>query len=118
MERAIGRDYGVLAFSIARRSKELAVRAAIGASGRDLVRLVTAHSLRLLAVGTACGVGGTFALSRVARAAGGGGGGMLDPSWPSFVIPVAIILGIVAFATWVPSRRALRLNLAVLLRST
>jgi putative ABC transport system permease protein len=110
--------YGVLAFSIARRSKELAVRAAIGASGRDLVRLVTAHSLRLLAVGTACGVGGTFALSRVARAAGGGGGGMLDPSWPSFVIPVAIILGIGALATWVPSRRVLRLNLAVLLRST
>src|SRR5262249_45455782 len=42
--------YGVLAFGITRRSRELAVRVAIGASSRDLVQLVTAHSFRLLAV--------------------------------------------------------------------
>jgi putative ABC transport system permease protein len=109
--------YGVLAFAIARRSKELAVRVAIGATGRDLVRLVTAHSLRLITLGTFCGVGATFALTRVARA-GGGGGSFFDPTWPAFVVPVLIILAIGVLATWIPSRRALRINPAMLLRTT
>ena len=86
---------------------------AIGASGRDLVRLVTAHSLRLVGVGLACGIGATFALSRVVRATGGEGR-MLDPNWPGFVIPVAIILAIGALATWIPSRRVLRIDPAIL----
>jgi ABC-type antimicrobial peptide transport system permease subunit len=109
--------YGVLAFAITRRSKELAVRVAIGASGRDIVRLVSAHSLRLTALGTFCGVGATFALARVARAAGGGGS-MFDPRWPAFAVPVLIIVGIGALATWFPSRRALKIDPAVLLRTT
>jgi putative ABC transport system permease protein len=109
--------YGVLAFAIARRSKELAVRVAIGASGRDVVRLVTAHSLRLVALGTFCGVGATFALTRVVRASGGGGS-FFDPDWPAFLVPVLIILAIGVVATWIPSRRALRINPAMLLRTT
>ena len=80
--------YGVLAFAIARRSKELALRVAIGASSREVVRLVTAHSVRLVAVGTIVGIGATFALGRIVRASGGGGS-FLDPRWPAFVIPVA-----------------------------
>jgi putative ABC transport system permease protein len=109
--------YGVLAFAIARRSKELAVRVAIGATGRDVVRLVTAHSLRLIALGTCCGIGAAFALTRIARAAGGGGS-VFDPGWTAFVVPVAIILVIGALATWIPSRRALRIDPAILLRTT
>ena len=109
--------YGVLAFAIARRSRELAVRVAIGATGRDLVRLVTAHSLRLVVLGTALAIGITFALSRIVRATGGAGG-VYDPDWPSFVVPVAIVAVIGAAATWIPSRRALRINPAVVLRNT
>jgi ABC-type antimicrobial peptide transport system permease subunit len=52
--------YGVLAFSIARRARELAVRVAIGASGWDLVRLVAAHTLRLVVVGCSIGIALTF----------------------------------------------------------
>jgi ABC-type antimicrobial peptide transport system permease subunit len=109
--------YGVLAFAIARRSKELALRVAIGASRRDIGRLVTAHSLRLVAAGTIVGIAATFALSRIVRASGGGGS-FLDPDWPAFVVPGLIIAAIGLIATWVPSRRALRINPAVLLRST
>jgi putative ABC transport system permease protein len=109
--------YGVLAFAIARRSRELAVRVAIGATGRDLVRLVTAHSLRLVVFGTTLGIGVTFALSRIVRASGGAGG-VYDPDWPSFVVPVAIVAVIGAAATWIPSRRALRINPAVVLRDS
>jgi putative ABC transport system permease protein len=109
--------YGVLAFAIARRSRELAVRVAVGATARDLVRLVSAHSLRLVGLGTTLGVGVTFALSRVVRASGGGGG-VYDPDWPSFVVPIAIVAAIGAAATWIPSRRALRINPAVVLRDS
>jgi predicted permease len=109
--------YGVLAFAITRRSKELAVRVAIGATGRDVVRLVSAHSLRLIALGTFLGVGATFALTRIARAAGGAGS-VFDPGWSAFAVPVLIILAIGALATWIPSRRALKINPAVLLRTT
>ena len=109
--------YGVLAFAIARRSKELALRVAIGASNRDIVRLVTAHSLRLVSAGTLIGIGATFALSRIVRASGGGES-FLDPGWPAFIIPALIIASIGLIATWVPSRRALRINPAVLLRTT
>jgi ABC-type antimicrobial peptide transport system permease subunit len=42
----------------------------------------------------------------------------MDPDWPAFAIPVLIILGIGALATWIPSRRALTINPADLLRTT
>src|SRR5262249_46910360 len=109
--------YGVLAFAIARRSRELAVRVAIGATGRDLVRLVSAHSLRLVGIGTALGIGLTFALSRVVRASGGAGG-VYDPDFTSFVVPIVIVAVIGAAATWIPSRRALTIDPAAILRDS
>ena len=109
--------YGVLAFAIARRSKELALRIAIGASARDLIRLVAAHSLRLVAIGTVLGIAAMFGLTQIVRA-GGGAGSPFDPAWPAFAIPVAIVVAIGALATWIPSRRAMRINPAILLRTT
>jgi predicted permease len=108
--------YGVLAFAITRRSKELAVRVAIGATGRDLVWLVTSHTLRLVAIGTVLGIGITYGLMRVMRAAGGGGS-VFDPRWPAFATPVLVVIVIGFLATWMPSRRVLKLNPAMLLRT-
>jgi putative ABC transport system permease protein len=108
--------YAVLSFAITRRSREIAVRVAIGASRRDQVRLVAMHSLRLLALGSACGIGFTFALSRIARASGGGGS-LYDPPWVAFVLPVLLVLLAGMLATWIPTRRVLRINPAVLLRT-
>jgi predicted permease len=108
--------YAVLAFAVTRRSKEFAVRMAIGATTLDLLRAVTGHSIRLLVVGTSLGIATTFALSRVVRAMGGAGSFLDTPAWPAFIIPAAIIAVVSALATWVPSRRALRLDPATLLR--
>jgi putative ABC transport system permease protein len=108
--------YGVLAFAIARRSRELAVRLAIGATRQDVVRLVTAQALRLVAAGSTLGIAVTFGLSRIVRA-GGGGGSVFDPSLAAFVIPVVIVLAVSLLATWIPSRRALRIDPARLLRT-
>ncbi|HEV3057926.1 MAG TPA: ABC transporter permease [Vicinamibacterales bacterium] len=109
--------YGVLAFAIARRSRELAVRVAIGATGRDLLRLVTAQSARLIVTGIALGIGLTFALSRIVRASGGAGS-IYDPDWPAFAAPVLIVAAIGGLATLVPSRRAMRIDPAAILRDS
>jgi putative ABC transport system permease protein len=108
--------YGVLAFAVSRRSRELAVRVALGAARGNQIQLVMAHSLRLVLIGSACGVGLTFGLSRLVRAAGGEGS-LYDPPWPAFVIPVAIVIVVAALATWIPTRRALRVNPAQLLKA-
>jgi putative ABC transport system permease protein len=107
--------YGVLAFAIARRSRELAVRVAVGASARDVVRLVTAHTARLIATGSTLGLLLMFGLSRLVRA-GGGAGSIWDPALYSFVVPVVVVVVVGAVATWIPSRRALKIDPVVLLR--
>jgi predicted permease len=109
--------YGVLAFAISRRSREIAIRIAIGAARGNQIRLVLAQSLRLVLIGSACGIALTFALSRLVRATGGGGS-LFDPPWPAFVIPVVIVALAAALATWIPTRRALRVNPASLLKAT
>ncbi len=108
--------YGVLAFAVSRRSRELAIRVAIGAERGNQIRLVMAHSLRLVVVGATFGTALTFGLSRLVRAAGGAGS-LYDPPWPAFVIPVAIVMIVAALATWIPARRALRINPALLLKA-
>jgi predicted permease len=109
--------YGVLAFAVARRSRELAVRMAIGATAGNLVTLISAQSLRLVGIGASLGIAMTFALSRIVRAAGGAGS-LYDPPVQAFVAPVVIVLVIGVIATWVPSRRARKIDPAVLLRIT
>jgi ABC-type antimicrobial peptide transport system permease subunit len=109
--------YGVLAFAVSRRSRELALRMAIGAARGDQIRLVMMHSLRLVSIGSAFGSALTFGLSRMVRAAGGAGS-IYDPAWPAFVIPLLIVTVVAALATWIPTRRALRVDPALLLKAT
>jgi hypothetical protein len=58
-----------------------------------------------------------YALTRAMRAAGGGGS-VFGPNWAAFTVPVLIVVVIGSLATWIPSRRALRIDPAVLLRTT
>jgi predicted permease len=107
--------YGVLAFSIARRSRELAVRVAVGASRRHLMALVMTQSLRLLAIGITAGIAATFGLSRLVRASGGAGS-LYDPPLQAFIVPIVTILVIGLISTWIPARRAAKIDPVVLLR--
>jgi predicted permease len=108
--------YGVLAFAIVRRARELAVRVAVGATGRDLRRLVMAHTARLVVIGALIGVAITFGLTRIVRSRGGAGG-VFDPSVNSFLVPVLILFAIGLLASWLPARRAQRIDPVVLLRN-
>jgi putative ABC transport system permease protein len=106
-----GGVYGVLAFAVARRGRELAVRVAVGARGRDLVGLVVKDMLRLTAVGLGLGVGLTFALTRVLRS-----GGVLDPAPLAFSLPALVVFALAVAAAWLPARRAGATDPVVLLR--
>ncbi|HXW06770.1 MAG TPA: ABC transporter permease, partial [Vicinamibacterales bacterium] len=108
--------YGVLAFAVARRARELAVRVALGATERDLARLVTMQTVRLAGVGIVLGLGLMFGLATIVRA-GGGAGSVFDPSLSAFVAPAAAIMGIAVAATWLPARRAASIEPATLLRA-
>jgi ABC-type antimicrobial peptide transport system permease subunit len=106
----------VLAFALTRRARELAIRVAIGATGRDLTRLIAVHTLRLVLIGSVAGLAVTFALVSLVRS-GGGAGSVFDPPMHAFIIPVVIVLAIGAITTWLPARRASRIDPVVLLRS-
>jgi predicted permease len=108
--------YGVLAFAVSRRSREIALRLALGADRGNQILLVTAHSLKLVLLGSTFGIALTFGLSRLVRAAGGAGS-LYDPPWPAFLAPVLILIVVAALATWIPTRRALGVNPASLLKA-
>ena len=108
--------YGVLAFAITRRSKEFAVRIAVGASAANVVQLVAAQSARLVGMGLLVGLGLMWALRQFVRSAGGAGSSF-DPQWRAFATPILVLVVIGALATWLPTRRARRIDPAQLLRS-
>lgn len=107
--------YAVVAFSVAERGREIAVRMAFGARGGQILRQFLTDGLRLSAIGLLLGLPvGLAALFTLIS---------LDPSlWPAVVLPS--VAGIVAFgvllvaaaASWIPARRAAAVEPAVTLR--
>ena len=83
----------------------------------EVVRVVIVQSLGLLTTGSALGVAVTFGLSRMVGAAGGDGSSFGTPGWEAFAIPVLVVLGVGALASWIPIARALRIDPAMLLKA-
>jgi predicted permease len=105
--------YGVLAYSVSQRTREIGVRVALGAGARDVVGMVVGHGLRMAAAGLAIGAVGAFAVTRLMSA-------MLfevRPSNPAVFLIVGAVLAVVAgIASLIPSARAARIPPAVALR--
>ena len=106
--------YGVMAFSVQRRTQEVGIRMALGADGRNIFALLVRQGAVQLAIGTAAGVGLALALARGIRI-------LLyrvEPWDPSiFAVIVAVILVTGFAATLLPARRAVAVHPAVALRS-
>jgi putative ABC transport system permease protein len=105
--------YAMLAFSVAERRRELAVRLALGAGVQDVVRLLVGGGLMLAAIGTAIGVIAAVAVARVMRSL------LFDvaPTEPwTFAAAVLVLLTAAALACYLPARRAGRLDPMVVLR--
>ncbi len=106
--------YGLISFSVERRTGELGVRRALGGQSRDLLAMVVLEGAKLGGAGVAIGLAGAFYLSRFMR-------GMLfeiEPNDPlTFAALAVAVLLIVLLATVVPALRAMRVDPAVALRS-
>jgi len=105
--------YGVMAYAVAQRQREIGVRLALGASPANIGRLMLWRGAQLAAVGVGIGLLGAAALARLL---GSLLFGVSSTDIETFVI-VPLILGLTAFvACWVPARRAMRIDPIVAIR--
>lgn len=105
--------YGVISFGVAQRTREMGVRLALGATGRDVVALVVKQGIVLASIGAAVGVASALMTSRLLRSL------LFDvePTDPATLIGiVAVLLAAVLAASWVPARRAARVPVVEALR--
>lgn len=111
---AIAGIYGVLAYSVARRTRELGVRIALGASSSNVLRLVLRQAVSTTVIGILIGGIAAFALTRLMQSMVFG----VSTSDPLTYAAVALVLLIVAvFAAYVPARRATTIDPMIALRS-
>jgi len=105
--------YGVQAYSVTRRTAEIGVRVALGASARAILRLIVGQGMRPALWGIAVGLLGAFGLSRLLTSLLFG----IVPSDPATYAGVAVVLAAAALAScYLPARRALSIDPAVALR--
>jgi predicted permease len=105
--------YGVLAYSVSQRTRELGIRVALGAGARDVLRMVVGQGVKLALIGLAAGTVAALALTRLMTSFLFG----VRPSDPVVFVGVAAILACVALiASLIPSMRALRVRPATALR--
>ena len=105
--------YGVLSLSVGARIKEIAVRKAIGAQGREIVNLILGEGFRLIAIGAVLGAALAVLLGRVLSAL------LFEvrPADPLALVGAAVLFGVVALAACaVPAWRAARIDLMEALR--
>jgi len=106
--------YGVISYGVSRRTHEIGIRMALGASRRELLGMVVGQGLSLALVGAAVGLVGAFALTGWMRSLLYGVRAT-DPLTFAAVSAVLIIVAI--FASWLPARRASRIDPMVALRN-
>jgi predicted permease len=106
--------YGVKAFLVARQTRDIGIRVALGASHADILRLVLGDSLRLVLAGLGAGLALGVALSRLLT------GWVYGLGEVDVVAPIAaaiLLAGCTVAASYVPARRALRIAPSVALRT-
>jgi predicted permease len=105
--------YGVVSYSVARRTQEIGVRMALGAARGDVLRMVLRQGLTLVALGAAIGTAGALGATRVLASELYG----VTPTDPrTFLAAITLMLIIGCLACWFPARRAMRVDPLVALR--
>jgi putative ABC transport system permease protein len=110
---AVAGVYGVMAYSVTRRTREIGVRIALGAARGDVLRLVLGQGMWTTAIGVSIGIAGSFALTRTAQSLLFG----VSPTDAVTLAGVSLLLaGVSLLACWIPTRRAMRVDPIVALR--
>lgn len=106
--------YGVMAYAVAQREREIGVRLALGASPAGIRRLVLGRGGRLALAGTASGLVLALALAHTVRSLLFG---VSVYDWQALVGGPLLLAGITLLASWIPARRAVRLDPLVAIRA-
>jgi ABC-type antimicrobial peptide transport system permease subunit len=105
--------YGVLSYSVHRRTREIGVRMALGAQSRETLGLVIQQGMKPVSVGLLVGLLGSIALTRTLA-------GLLyrvKANDPVTIVGVVLVLGTAGLlACWIPARRATRVDPMIVLR--
>jgi putative ABC transport system permease protein len=106
--------YGVLAYTVAQRTREFGIRLALGARPREVMRLILRHATRMVAIGVLVGVGGAALTTRLLGTA------LysvhpLDPI--TFASVVATLFAVALVASFIPAQRATRVDPILALRA-
>jgi predicted permease len=105
--------YGVIAYLVLRRTNEIGIRMALGATSGHIVRTVTRQAMELVLVGLAIGIGAALAAGQAARSLLFG----LPPTdLPTLVVAGLLLVAVAVAAAFLPARRAARLDALTALR--
>ncbi len=106
--------YGVMAYSVSQRTREIGIRMAIGATAANVIRLIMRQGLALVFIGTAIGLTGAVAASRLLASVLYGGDTMTPVT---FVAVPLVLVAVAALAAFVPARRAALVDPAIAMRA-
>jgi ABC-type antimicrobial peptide transport system permease subunit len=106
--------FGLIAFTVTRRTREIGIRMALGASVGEVIRLVTREGLRLVVIGLGLGLLLSLGLTRVLRSLLYG---VSPTDLTVFLTVPLLVLAITLLACWLPARKATRVNPVEALRT-
>jgi predicted permease len=106
--------YGLMAYAVAQRRREIGVRMALGAGRRDVLSLVLTRALRIVVAGLIVGLAGAAGMTRVLQRFLFG----VTPTDPiAFTMVTLLLMAVGLFAAWLPARRATRVDPCAALRA-
>ena len=105
--------FGVMAYSVSRRTREIGVRVALGAASSDVLKMILTQGLRTVLIGVVIGIAGSLALTRTVESLLFG----VTPTDPlAYSAVVLLLIGTALVACYIPARRATRVDPMVALR--